>query len=157
MIVVETYIKYNNSFVRVNSETNVEVVTDPFYMEGAILIKNYNQIILGFEHWDLVDHLWSYLVDAIEQLLYGKNQTSFLFPDQPLKLSFCIEKRNVSRLLLIVGKEKYVVDKKEFILELFSAANIFYEFAVKVDASALVKKERVQELEKYFTFDKQLK
>ena len=76
MITVESYIKNNDSFVKVNSKTAIELITDPFYIEGAILIRNYSQEIMGFKQWDLVEHLWSYLIDAIDELICGKQETS---------------------------------------------------------------------------------
>lgn len=114
MITVESYIKSNDSFVKVNSKTAIELITDPFYIEGAILIRNYNQEIMGFKQWDLVEHLWSYLIDAIDELICGKQETSFLFPDQPLKMTLSTKKMSRNRLLIIIGENKYIVEKRNF-------------------------------------------
>ena len=89
MLTVETYIKHMDCFVKIEPDTDIELVTDVFYVEGAIVIKYYTQEIMGLEQWDLINHLWSYFIDAIDELIEGKWETSFLFPDQPLN----IEKR----------------------------------------------------------------
>ena len=146
MITVESYIKSNDSFVKVNSKTAIELITDPFYIEGAILIRNYNQEIMGFKQWDLVEHLWSYLIDAIDDLICGKQETSFLFPDQPLKMTLSTKKMSRNRLLIIIGKNKYTVEKTEFFLEVLSAASKFYEYLVQCDASVMSRKNKIEEI-----------
>lgn len=146
MITVESYIKNNDSFVKVNSKTEIELITDRSYIEGAILIRNYGQEIMGFKQWDLVDQLWSYLIDAIDELICGKQETSFLFPDQPLKMTLSTEKMNKNRLLIIIGGNKYIVEKAEFLFELLSAASKFYEYLEQCDASVMNRKDKIQEL-----------
>lgn len=146
MITVESYIKNNDSFVKVNSKTEIELITDRSYIEGAILIRNYGQEIMGFKQWDLVDQLWSYLIDAIDELICGKQETSFLFPDQPLKMILSTEKMNKNRLLIIIGENKYIVEKEEFIFELLSAASKFYEYLEQCDASVINRKNKIQEI-----------
>lgn len=146
MITVESYIKNNDSFVKVNSNTEIELITDPFYIEGAILIRNNSQEIMGFKQWDLVDHLWSYLIDAIDDLICGKQETSFLFPDQPLKMTLSTKKMNKNRLLIMIGENKYIVEKGEFFGELLSAASKFYEYLVQCDASVMSRKNKIEEI-----------
>lgn len=58
---------------------------------------------MGLEQWDLINHLWSYFIDAIDELIEGKWETSFLFPDQPLNVILRNEKRNQNGLLIIIG------------------------------------------------------
>ena len=108
MLTVETYIKHMDCFVKIEPDTDIELVTDVFYVEGAIVIKYYTQEIMGLEQWDLINHLWSYFIDAIDELIEGKWETSFLFPDQPLNVILRNEKRNQNGLLIIIGDKKYM-------------------------------------------------
>lgn len=129
MITVETYLKNRDSFIKVTSDTDSILITDRLYMEGAILIKVFDEEILGFDEWDLVDQLWVYFIDAMDELLAGEKETEFLFPDQPIPVKFrIIEKGNWDTLLMTVGEKKCSVDKKEMFLELLSAADIFFRF-----------------------------
>ena len=146
MITIETYIKNKDFFVKVNSNTKLELITDPFYIEGAILIRNYSEEIMGFKQWDLIDHLWSYMIDAIDELICGKQEISFMFPDQPLKMTLSTERKNKNRLLITIGENKYTVEKAEFILELLFAASKFYEYLEQCDASVMNRKNKIQEI-----------
>ena len=98
-----------NYFIKIEPDTDIGLVTDTFYVEGAIVIKYYTQEIIGLEQWDLINHLWSYFIDA---MIGGKQETSFLFPDQPIKVKLRSEKRNRNGLLIIIGNKKYMVEKK---------------------------------------------
>lgn len=50
------------------------------------------------------------------------------------------EKNNRNGLLIIIGKKTYMVEKKEFFLEILSAADVFWELLVQCDVSVLEKK-----------------
>ncbi len=152
MITVETYIKNMNNFVKIGPYTDIGLVTDAFYVEGAIVIKYYTQEIMGFKQWDLIDHLWSYFIDAIDEMIGGKQETSFLFPDQPLNVILRNENRNKNALLIIIGNKKYMVDKKDFFLELLSAGNVFYQFIVQCDVSVLERIDKIREIRKKLTY-----
>ena len=52
MLTVEKYIKHMDCFVKIEPDTDIELVTDVFYVEGAIVIKYYTQEIMGLEQWD---------------------------------------------------------------------------------------------------------
>ena len=141
MITIETYILHDNDFVKVAPDTDIHFITDTFYIEGAIVIKVFGQEVLGLRHWDLVDQLWSYFIDAVEELLNGRQEAGFLFPDQPLSVELRVEKKNRDRLLINIGGKKYAVDKREFLSKLLSAAEIFYGFLGQcVDSSILLQK-----------------
>lgn len=129
MITVETYLKNRDSFVRVTPDIDSALIADRLYMEGAILLKVFDEEILGFDEWDLVDQLWVYFIDAMDKLLAGEKETEFLFPDQPLPVKFQImEKGNWDTLLMTVGEKKCSVDKKEMFFALLSAADVFFCF-----------------------------
>ena len=78
MITVETYIKHKNHFVKIKPDTDSELVTNRFYVEGAIVIKYFTQEILGLAQWDYVDQLWSYFIDALDEMVGGKSRNKFL-------------------------------------------------------------------------------
>lgn len=103
---------------------------------------------MGLEQWDLINHLWSYFIDAIDELIEGKWETSFLFPDQPLNVILRNEKRNQNGLLIIIGNKKYMVEKKEFFFALLSAADVFYQYLEQCDVSVLERKNKIREIRK---------
>lgn len=146
MVTVETYIKHMNCFIKIEPNTDIEFITDVCYLEGAIVIKYYTQEIMGLKQWDLISHLWSYFIDAIDELIKGKWETSFLFPDQPLNVILRNEKKNPNGLLILIGDKKYMVEKKEFFVELLSAADIFYQFLAQCDVSVLERKNKIREI-----------
>ena len=148
MVTVETYIKHMDCFVKIEPDTDIELVTDVFYVEGAIVIKYYTQEIMGLEQWDLINYLWSYFIDAIDELIEGKRETSFWFPDQPLNVILRNEKNNRNGLLIIIGKKTYMVEKKEFFLEILSAADVFWELLAQCDVSVLERKNKIREIRK---------
>ena len=88
--------------------------------------------------------MWSYFIDAIDELIEGKWETSFLFPDQPLNVILRNDNRN--GLLIIIGKKTYMVEKKEFFLEILSAADVFWELLAQCDVSVLERKNKIQEI-----------
>lgn len=92
MVTVETYIKHRNCFIKIEPDTDIEFITDVCYLEGAIVIKYYTQEIMGLKQYDLINHLWSYFIDVIDELIEGKRETSFWFPDQPLNVILRNEK-----------------------------------------------------------------
>ena len=92
--------------------------------------------------------MWSYFIDAIDELIEGKWETSFLFPDQPLNVILRNEKRNQNGLLIIIGDKKYMVEKKEFFLALLSAADVFYQYLEQCDVSVLERKNKIREIRK---------
>lgn len=87
MINIETYIKKKNKiiislenineiyslyFVRCDDESCLEYIEDFCYLDGVITISCDGMYILDFSYWDLVDQLWSYLIDAIYEISEGK-------------------------------------------------------------------------------------
>lgn len=86
MISIETYIKndtkitslanieseYLKYFINFNDKKCLGLIGDFDYIEGAITIKYYENNILSFKQWDIVDQLWSYFINAIEELVEGK-------------------------------------------------------------------------------------
>ncbi|PFM83698.1 hypothetical protein COJ53_30475, partial [Bacillus cereus] len=118
MISVKSYIKNDKIITSLdNIESNfleyfidfdntkcLELVIDFDYMEGAIIINYYGNTILGFKEWDMIDQLWSYFINAIEELFENQNDVSFYFPDQPLEVKMQVISQE--QILLSIAGEK---------------------------------------------------
>ncbi|MFD2698983.1 hypothetical protein ACFSVM_00745 [Paenibacillus shunpengii] len=64
---------------------NLEDLLDFKYLNGAITLKYFQESLLDVTLWDLVDQLWAYILNVIENLMnLGEGET--YFPDQPVKL-----------------------------------------------------------------------
>ncbi|MGG3065627.1 hypothetical protein ABEO83_04120 [Bacillus glycinifermentans] len=122
--------KQNDYFVDINNMNDlksIEHILDFDYLEGAIIIKFNDQILMDVTTWDLVDDLWAYLLNVIENVLntgYGETY----FPDQPLRLSM----RSLSNDLLLFELDaptqvKAAVPKRDFLLALIEGADYFFE------------------------------
>ncbi|WP_242217389.1 hypothetical protein [Bacillus cereus group sp. BfR-BA-01380] len=112
-------------FMHFNDVKCLELVTDFDYMEGAIIINYYENPILGFKQWDMIDQLWSYFINAIEELLENQNGVSFYFPDQPLevKMQFISQEQ----ILLSIAGEKTCFNKNELLFALLKGAENFFD------------------------------
>lgn len=141
MLKINTYIKkdgiikqndeLNNFFVLVSNAEVFQTVKDSCYMEGAIEIIWNEELIMGLEQWDLIDQLWTYFVDGICEVLNGKHESIFWFPDQPILVKF-LDFSN-GYIMLMVG-EKKIVEEKNYLLEtLLKAANFFFLKYFNVD------------------------
>ncbi len=95
---------------------------DGFYVEGVIFLAGYGRVILSFQHWDLVDQLYAYFINALEELLLEKKQnTTFYFPDQPLKVQ--LTRKGLHSIVLQVGTDRSKsLPLKEFCILLFKEA-----------------------------------
>lgn len=138
MITSETYIKNKNRitsmhellknplnyFTPLGNGEVLDDVEDFNYVEGAIILKINNVSMLGFQHWDLVDQLWVYLITSVEQLIDGKQYFSFYFPDQPLK--FEIKAISSTLLLVSVDGKTCIVDRNEFFTQILEDARHFF-------------------------------
>ena len=82
------------------------------------------QDLLTMQHWDLVDQLWAYLVEAITRIHNDEEYDAF-FPDQPLRLrlvplsDYCIE--------VTVGQDSKRFDRHTLSLTLRLGAQHFFK------------------------------
>ena len=119
---VKSYLKINEEFLDVSEYDGT--VKDEDYIEGAIELQIGNKQILTLEHWDLVDQLWAYLLEAAGKIRLGDDYES-CFPDQPLQLR--LKPIGDYAVELTVGKTSTTVDKAT-LLEAFSEGAItFFE------------------------------
>ncbi|MFS0919875.1 hypothetical protein [Brevibacillus sp. 179-C 1.1 NHS] len=109
-----------------NEVLDLESLLDFDYLNGAITLKYYEQVLLDVTLWDLVDQLWAYFLNVIESLLNtGEGET--YFPDQPVKLHL----KSISEDLVLYKLEanvqiKAVLPKNEFIETMLEGAYVFF-------------------------------
>jgi hypothetical protein len=95
-----------------------------FYIEGAIYLTYNKKIIMNFTHYDLIDQLWEYLLNLIEEFLENKKAEMY-FPDQPLPIS--MEHISDQYLLFSINFVPYKLPRHEFLLVLLLGAKNFFE------------------------------
>src|SRR5699024_2394060 len=66
------------------------------YIDGTIIIEYYDHLIMDFSLWDLVDQLWCYFIQLLEEVLQTGYGMTY-FPEQPIKM----EMKFVSNDLLL--------------------------------------------------------
>ena len=96
------------------------------YLNGAICLKYYGESMLDMKYWDLVDQLWAYIMNLVDDVLL-KSEGSVYFPDQPVKIIF----RQASKDLLIFSVEgsetsSFVLPKNDFLSALVHGAEQFF-------------------------------
>jgi hypothetical protein len=89
MIEIKSYlgsinIKSGSTFTLVENYTGS--IRDPRHIDGAIVLVVDGVAIIGQEQWDLIDQLWIYIVNGLEQVVNGKTYQSS-FPDSATELS----------------------------------------------------------------------
>lgn len=156
LIEVKSYIKKDK---RINSLENIENewskyftafdhvsclenISDFNYLEGAIIIKYYGKNLMGFRYWDLIVELWIYFLNAIGQLMEGRDKVSFYFPDQPLE----VKMRFISQefILFCIGNEQINLLKYEFIAALLKGAEQFFEILKNSTDNYLAEQSNIQ-------------
>nr|WP_218776217.1 hypothetical protein [Enterococcus sp. 4G2_DIV0659] len=122
-----------SNFVNIDNLKEVSVIksdVDLFYVEGAICLKYIDEEILGQRHWDLVDQLWSYLVEMISIVL-EKGQSETYFPDQPIKLEMNrIANNQISFSVESSEIKKWNVPEKDFFSIVLKSADEFFNFMI---------------------------
>ena len=125
-------LKTYEDFINVNNSKKlleIEKDLDDFYLDGAIEIKYKEQVLLDLDDWDLIDQLWSYILNLIVE--YSKNgKSEIYFPDCPAKIRM---KKMYDNYLMfstvtdVPGKEKKIlIDEKEILEILLNKANDFF-------------------------------
>ncbi|ARJ73936.1 hypothetical protein ABEX89_14690 [Bacillus velezensis] len=104
---------------------NMKSQLDPNYLSGAIILKYGEQELLDVTMWDLIDQLWAYFLNLIEEAIEtGKSET--YFPDQPLLLKM----KSISNDMLLFEidqKQKVLLPKLDFFETLLKNAKGFFE------------------------------
>lgn len=103
---------------------NISNLLDFNYLNGAIYLEYSGSVLMDYRMWDLVDQLWAYFLNLIEEVL-EKKKGSFYFPDQPLK----VEMKEVSYewILFRVGQDSSItLPKNDFLHSLVHGAERFF-------------------------------
>ena len=99
---------------------------DKEYLEGAILLRYYDDPILSFSDWDPMVSLWIYFAMAVEEIL-NTGEAHFCMPDHPGDLSFKEHPRGFIKLHTDWNDKRYWLPEKEFLTTLLQGAVEFYE------------------------------
>jgi hypothetical protein len=102
---------------------------DRDYVEGAVEITIDGYELMTQRHWDDIDWLWPFMVQAVEACrTTGAGET--YFPDQPLL--FRVERRPAGRLLVALGtgdeRRAKTADADEFCRALAVAGVEFFHW-----------------------------
>ncbi|CAM4490392.1 hypothetical protein [Paenibacillus tarimensis] len=120
-----------NYFVEITDSTGLNAIhkdLDFHYLNGAICLKYYGDSILDMRYWDLVDQLWAYIMNLIDDVLQ-KGEGSLYFPDQPVKITL----RQTSKELMLFSVEgseitTFVLPKNDFLIALVHGADQFFTY-----------------------------
>ena len=148
--------KTYNDFINVNNSKKlleIEKELDDFYLDGAIEIKHETQIILDINNWDLIDQLWSYILNLIEEYLQnGKSRV--YFPDSPNEIKLEKLNGNSMKLSITTDKERRIIQNEvEMIRTLLKESkNFFCNLSILKDykSDSLMEIERVEIIEKKY-------
>lgn len=94
------------------------------YLEGSIIIEYKGVRYLSFEEWDIVDQLWIYFLQAINNLRFQES-VKFSLPDQPYIISISI--KNIDFLYLSFNDIEICIEKLIFFNEIFRSSKFFFE------------------------------
>ena len=122
---IETKLKRGDEFVSI--EEWCGPISDPHYIEGAVVMSYEGKTLMGENLWDDVNYMWPYLINGLSEILEGKDWHTW-FPDQPI--TFSVEHISPDWLLLHVyaEDEEYVkkkVPKFEYLSEMVRAGRDF--------------------------------
>lgn len=110
-----------------NEMTKIIKNVDSNYIEGAILITYHDKKIMDFRLWDLVDQLWSYIVNTIKMAILNGEAMTF-FPDQPVKIIIKDLKKSILFQIQVQNEvTSHVLPKKEFLEEILTSGKYFFQ------------------------------
>ncbi|WP_201319378.1 hypothetical protein [Paenibacillus sp. EPM92] len=118
--------KPNDYFISIQNSKEIKEIKNTIdlnYVSGAICINYYEDPILDFTHWDLVDQLWSYIIDLVEKFESFGNAETY-FPDQPIRLE--LKRINTNLMVVCVDESKHTVESSVFLEKLLDSAEIFF-------------------------------
>lgn len=133
MIVVDSFLKVGDGFVPIADHQGR--IDDPYYIEGAIELVVDGVAVLGLPEWDLVDQLWHYIVDCLEQLNVSEAAET-TFPDQPIWLRFRRVGAGWVRVSLAVPGDTTVdatAKVDEFFTAMIAGAERFFEALARIE------------------------
>lgn len=116
-------------FIDIDKEDEILAVINKFdtdYIEGAIYLTFWNDVIMDFRLWDCVDQLWAYIITLIAEL--GSNgYAETYFPDQPTKMVMTKLREDSVSLRIIAQHDKiWVLQRGTFLEMLLREAESFF-------------------------------
>jgi hypothetical protein len=125
MITIHSLLEVGNDLVLIEDFTGP--VRDEDYIDGAIELIVGDQPVLSREQVDLVDQLWSYLIEGLEEILAGR-EFSTGYPDMPVRV---VLRPNDKRVAIEVDAGERVAEATVTIDELrtamLTAGTTFFE------------------------------
>lgn len=123
-------INYQQYFIDIddkNEMTKIIKNIDNNYIEGAIFISYDGKEIMDFRLWDLVDQLWSYIVNTIKMAILNGEAMTF-FPDQPVKIIIKDLKKSILFKVQVQNEiSSHVLPREEFLKEILTAGEFFFK------------------------------
>lgn len=149
MFIIKSYVKYpkkditnlndieKNPFYYFIDINNVEEILriqdqlDHNYIDGVLYLTYKKKVIIDFTYWDLIDHLWAYILNMIEDFLENKKITTMGFPDTAIEMKMkylndCYMIFSIYRGTLLELK----LPQYEFLQALLIGAKHFFEKAI---------------------------
>lgn len=116
-------------FVKLDNKETIRELIDDIdinYIEGVIYFAYNDSVLMDFTYWDIVDQLWAYMLNLIEDYLENE-EAEVYFPDQPIKLK--IKAINKSLVLFSVESNDSVrvtLPKQEFFQTILDSCENFF-------------------------------
>lgn len=118
-----------NDFVEITDLKGLESIRrklDFKYLAGAIWMHYHGQLLLDHRYWDLVDQLWAYILNLVDEVLQ-KGEGSVCFPDQPVELGLKLVHQD---WLIFSVKDsqnaRYLLPRHDFLTALVLGAEQFF-------------------------------
>ena len=115
-------------FINIDDTAEIKKITkyiDKDYIDGYIFMQYKNEVILDFQLYDLIDQLWSYIIDLVKTYLVT-GYASCYFPDQPILLELINITNNSNLIELHVDDKKFIFPQKKFLHALLVGAKHFF-------------------------------
>jgi hypothetical protein len=125
MVTIQSLLKVADDLVPV--EEFAGPIVDKDYIEGAIVLSVGHTPILTRDMVDYVDQLWAYLIRGLEEVVAGREFSTF-YPDMPLEI---VLRPQGDRVVIMVdpreGGAEASVAIDELCTAMASAGTLFFE------------------------------
>lgn len=113
MIEIKNYIKDGDDFIPIEEFNGT--VPDPEYIDSAMELSIDGIPIITRAEWDYMIPLWSYIANGFEELTEKpeKSEWATYFPDQPIKLTFRVDKKSSQIEVELYSPKCDLTDSKE--------------------------------------------
>lgn len=121
--------KSSEYFIRLDDKDSFVSIIDDIdrdYIEGVIYFEYNGSVLMDFTYWDIIDQLWAYLINLIEDYIENKNAEVY-FPDQPIKLKIkAINKRLVLFSIESNNSIQLTLPKEELFNSILESGEVFF-------------------------------